>query len=49
MTAHAGERCGCLDTEEAAAEDDDAGGVLGSLPQRLGIRQSVQIMYAGKR
>ena len=49
MTAHAGKRCGSLDTEKAAAEHNDARGLLGSLPQRLGIRQSVQVMYAGKR
>src|ERR1019366_6294609 len=48
MNAHAAERCGGLDTEVAAAEDNDALGVLGGPPQRLGIRQSVQAMNAGK-
>ena len=48
MNAHAGERRGDFEAEKAAADNDDARGVLGGLPERLSIRNCLQVMDAGK-
>src|SRR5208283_3017284 len=45
---HPGERRGDFEAEKAAADNDDARGVLGGLPERLGIPYCLQVMDACK-